>query len=264
MGKKSRQKWLNREQRSIDQEIKKLRNKKFFKVFFIFFVLLAVVGIGIWQLPNYYNNKGDEMKIEDNEIAVIETNKGIIKLELYRSIAPKTVENFVKLANEGFYNGVKFHRVIEDLMIQTGDPLSKDDNPSDDGTGGPGYSFEDEINPWYLGLDETIIQSLEGQGYKYNKELKSLSNTVGAVSMANSGPNTNGSQFFIITKSDQLHLDGKHTVFGRVVEGMNVVGDIASVETNEMDRPVEDVVMEKVYIENISEDEEGDVGIKIE
>ncbi len=252
MGRKSRQKWLNREQRSIDQEIRKLKNKKFFKIFFIFFIFLSIIGVSIWQLPNYYN-KGEEKKIEDNEIAVIETNKGIIKLELYRSAAPKTVENFVNLANEGFYNGVKFHRIIEDFMIQTGDPLSKDDNPSDDGTGGPGYKFDDEINPWSLGLDEATIESLQSQGYKYNKELRSLPNVVGAVSMANSGPDTNGSQFFIITKSDQTHLDGKHTVFGNVLEGMDVVLDIAAVETDEMDRPIEDIVMESVYIDILDE-----------
>ncbi|MCK4591996.1 peptidylprolyl isomerase [Candidatus Parcubacteria bacterium] len=137
---------------------------------------------------------------EANKVAVIETNKGNIKLELYTSDAPKTVENFVKLSNENFYDGIKFHRVISNFMIQTGDPLSKDDNPANDGTGGPGYSFEDEIN----------FHKVE----------------VGSLAMANSGPNTNGSQFFIVTERPQPHLDGKHTVFGKVIEGMDVVRSI--------------------------------------
>ncbi|MBW6440790.1 peptidylprolyl isomerase [Patescibacteria group bacterium] len=148
---------------------------------------------------------------QENKIAVIETNKGNIKLELYTKDAPKTVENFVKLASESFYDGIKFHRVISDFMIQTGDPLSKDDNPANDGTGGPGYSFEDEIN--FHKVD------------------------VGSLAMANSGPNTNGSQFFIVTQRAQPHLDGKHTVFGKVLEGMDVV---TSIEQGD--------VMNKVYL----------------
>jgi len=148
---------------------------------------------------------------QENKIVLIETNKGDIKLELYMKDAPKTVENFVKLASENFYDGIKFHRVMSDFMIQTGDPLSKDDNPANDGTGGPGYSFEDEINSHKV--------------------------EVGSLAMANSGPNTNGSQFFIVTKRAQPHLDGKHTVFGKVLEGMNVV---TSIEQGD--------VMNKVYI----------------
>jgi len=258
MGKKSRQKWLNRETKVINQENKKSKKKKVVRFSLFLLIFLVLVSVGIWQTLKYYN-KG-EVKKEDNEIAVIETSKGKIELKLFRSIAPKTVENFVKLANEGFYNGVTFHRVIEDFMIQTGDPLSKDDDPSNDGTGGPGYSFEDEINPWYLGLDDQTIKSLQDQGYNYNRKLESLSNTVGAVAMANSGPNTNGSQFFIITQSDQSYLDGKHTVFAKVISGMDVVRDIATVETDETDRPIEDVTINDIYIttidleEKISED----------
>jgi len=158
------------------------------------------------------NNKANEIIMnQENKIAVIETNKGNIKLELYTKDAPKTVENFVKLASESFYDGIKFHRVISDFMIQTGDPLSKDDNPANDGTGGPGYSFEDEIN--FHKVD------------------------VGSLAMANSGPNTNGSQFFIVTQRAQPHLDGKHTVFGKVLEGMDVV---TSIEQGD--------VMNKVYL----------------
>lgn len=127
--------------------------------------------------------------------ATIETTKGPIELELYPKYAPKTVNNFVFLAQEGFYDGVKFHRVISDFMIQTGDPTGT-------GTGGPGYKFDDELktNP--------------------------LRHETGVISMANAGPNTNGSQFFI-THSPQPHLDGMHTVFGRVVAGQNVVDTIA-------------------------------------
>jgi peptidyl-prolyl cis-trans isomerase B (cyclophilin B) len=151
--------------------------------------------------------------------ATIKMAKGDIVLELDPAVAPKTVANFVTLANSGFYNGLVFHRVIADFMIQGGDP---DGN----GTGGPGYKFEDEINPRALGLADAQISALEAQGYVYNFDLKSLPNVPGAISMANAGPNTNGSQFFIITTQAQPHLDGKHTVFGNVLEGMDIVTQI--------------------------------------
>jgi len=186
------------------------------------------------------NNPADIQDNEANKIAIIETSKGNIKLELYTNDAPKTVENFVKLANENFYDGTKFHRVISDFMIQGGDPISKGvfgedfvydpkENPNNlpvAGTGGPGYKFEDEIDPWDLGLDENTIRYYESKGYKYNRNLNSHKVDVGSLAMANSGPNTNGSQFFIVTERAQPHLDGKHTVFGRVIEGMDVVRDI--------------------------------------
>ena len=137
-----------------------------------------------------------EMQIDTNKkyMAEIETNKGIIELELYPNHAPKTVNNFVFLAREGFYDGISFHRVISNFMIQGGDPTGS-------GAGGPGYSFEDEVadNP--------------------------LTHERGVISMANAGPNTNGSQFFI-THSPQPHLNGKHTVFGKVVSDQNVVDSI--------------------------------------
>ncbi len=170
-------------------------------------------------------------------VMMIETNKGNIKLELFMGDAPRTVENFVKLANENFYNGTKFHRVISDFMIQGGDPLSKDDDPSNDGTGGPGYKFKDEMNPISLGLDEATIKNYEAGGYEYDYNLNSHKMEVGVLAMANSGPNTNGSQFFIVTESPQPHLDGKHTVFGKVLEGMDVV---RSIEQGD--------VMSRVYI----------------
>jgi len=147
--------------------------------------------------------------------ATIHTNHGAIEVELYDEDAPKTVENFRKLAADGFYDGVVFHRVIPDFMIQGGDPTGT-------GSGGPGYQFEDEAN------DRKVVR--------------------GALAMANAGPNTNGSQFFVVTTEAASWLDGKHTVFGRVTSGMDVVDAISAVETGSGDRPREDVVMERVEL----------------
>src|SRR3954453_1485339 len=141
------------------------------------------------------------------------TNQGDIVLELFDEDGAKTVDNFKKLAGQGFYDGVIFHRVIRDFMIQGGDPTGT-------GTGGPGYTFEDEIN------DHKIAR--------------------GALAMANAGPNTNGSQFFIVTTDAAPWLDGKHTVFGRVVDGMDVVDKIEAGETDRNDRPREDALIERV------------------
>ncbi|MBI2062899.1 MAG: peptidylprolyl isomerase [Candidatus Yanofskybacteria bacterium] len=154
--------------------------------------------------------------------AILVTARGNIELELYQKVAPKTVANFVKLAASGFYDGTKFHRVIDDFMIQGGDPLSKTDDPRV-GTGGPGYQFEDEINLKSLGAPDELIAQYEAQGYKYSNILQSLPVDPGYIAMANAGPNTNGSQFFIVTTKPQQHLYGKHTVFGKVVKGMDVV-----------------------------------------
>jgi cyclophilin family peptidyl-prolyl cis-trans isomerase len=145
--------------------------------------------------------------------ATLHTNHGAIELELFDGDAPKTVENFRKLAEDGFYNGVIFHRIIPDFMIQGGDPTGT-------GSGGPGYSFEDEFN------DHPVAR--------------------GALAMANAGPNTNGSQFFIVTAEACPWLDGKHTVFGQVTGGMDVVNAISSTETGPNDRPREDVVIERI------------------
>ncbi|MEK7538982.1 MAG: peptidylprolyl isomerase [Patescibacteria group bacterium] len=156
--------------------------------------------------------------------AIITTNKGIITLELFADKAPKTVENFVKLANSGFYNGTRFHRVIKGFMIQGGDPLSKDlANQNRWGTGGPGYAFEDEI-------------------HAENR------NVIGTIAMANAGPNTNGSQFFINVANNNF-LDTKHTVFGRVSAGMDVVIAIENTKTTQPgDRPVEDMLIQNIEI----------------
>jgi len=145
----------------------------------------------------------------------LHTNKGAIEFELFDDDAPKTVENFVKLARDGFYDGVVFHRVIPDFMIQGGDPTGT-------GRGGPGYTFEDEFN------DNKVAR--------------------GAFAMANAGPNTNGSQFFIVTAEATPWLDGKHTVFGRVTNGMGVVDEISNVDTDANDKPRDDVTIERVEL----------------
>src|SRR6059058_4817755 len=147
--------------------------------------------------------------------AVMHTNHGDITLELFDEDAPKTVDNFKKLAGDSFYNGVVFHRVIKDFMIQGGDPTGT-------GRGGPGYTFEDEIN------DHKIAR--------------------GALAMANAGPNTNGSQFFIVTTDAAPWLDGKHTVFGRVIEGMDSVDSIEGTPTGARDKPVNDALIERVEL----------------
>jgi cyclophilin family peptidyl-prolyl cis-trans isomerase len=147
--------------------------------------------------------------------ATIHTNVGAIELELFDDDAPKTVENFTKLSRDGFYDGVIFHRVIPDFMIQGGDPTGT-------GMGGPGYQFEDEIN------DHSIVR--------------------GTLAMANAGPNTNGSQFFIVTAEATPWLDGKHTAFGRVTGGMDTVDKISATATDGSDRPLDEIRIERVEL----------------
>jgi len=147
--------------------------------------------------------------------ATIETNHGTIQLELFDEEAPETVANFRKLASEGFYDGLVFHRVIGNFMIQGG-------CPNGTGTGGPGYTFDDEFN------EHPIVR--------------------GTLAMANAGPNTNGSQFFIVTADACPWLDGKHTVFGRVTGGMDVVDAISSVESDASDRPRDEVTIQRVEL----------------
>ncbi len=164
---------------------------------------------------------GSTMK---NRTAVFETNMGTFKVELFEDKMPITTKNFIDLAEKGFYDNTKFHRVIEDFMIQSGDPLSKDNSMKARwGTGGPGYKIKDEF-------------------------AKGLSNVRGTIAMANAGPNTGGSQFFI-NVVDNTFLDGKHPVFGKVVEGMEIVDEIVAVETEGPDRPVNDVVVKKITIQ---------------
>lgn len=156
--------------------------------------------------------------------ALIKTNYGNIKVLLYGKESLNTVNNFLNLANLGFYNNTKFHRVIADFMIQGGDPNTKTDQTNIYGTGGPGYMFADEINNYPL--------------------------VRGSLAMANSGPNTNGSQFFIVTASSTPWLDGAHTNFGEVIEGMEVVDQIEAVETGVNDLPLEDVIILEIEIIN--------------
>jgi peptidyl-prolyl cis-trans isomerase B (cyclophilin B) len=148
--------------------------------------------------------------------ANMNTTHGTIAVELFDDDAPKTVANFRKLAEDGFYNGIVFHRVIPDFMIQSGCPQGT-------GTGGPGYQFEDEIN------DHKVVR--------------------GALAMANAGPNTNGSQFFIVTIDSAAWLDGKHTVFGQVTAGMDAVDAIEGSPTSARDRPVDPPVIESIELD---------------
>jgi len=250
----------------------------------------------------------EKMRKDTNPVAVIETSLGTITVELYRHAAPKTVENFVSLARgekeftdtdgkpakRPYYDGLVFHRVIPNFMIQGGDIKGN-------GTGGPGYQFADEINAKALGLDKMKVSSspmamqevgqvartevfkklniksqqdltakqkeaeamfkseqdkwknktmeelFTARGITYTPGLESESNTKGSLSMANAGPNTNGSQFFI-SVADNVYLDGKHTVFGRVIGGLEVAETITKVERDQQDRPKTSVVMKKVTI----------------
>jgi len=209
----------------------------------IIIILIVVISATIIFFMNYTNEdkgKDKENLIVDpvakkeeggkGNIAIFQTNFGDIELELFADKAPKTVENFIKLAGDGFYDGIKFHRVINGFMIQGGDPFSKDDSQKELwGQGGPGYTFEDEIH-------------------------SENNNVIGSISMANAGPNTNGSQFFINT-ADNDFLDAKHTVFGKVINGMDVVMAISQVDVEysspmaqQPDRPVKPVIIEKVIL----------------
>lgn len=230
MGKARKLKQQRKIEREEQEQARKKKKKKQAAIYLFILLLFIIVIVGIIFLSN-------SLKEKDIRRVVIETEKGDIKLELYPKVAPKTVENFIKLTEEGFYDGTTFHRVIEDFMIQGGDPLSKDDDPSNDGTGGPGYTFEDEINPIALNLTLAKTKELEQKGYKFRLDLESIPHEVGVISMANAGPNTNGSQFFIVTTQAQPHLDGLHTVFGRVYAGMDVV---RSIEQGD--------VMKRVYV----------------
>ena len=192
----------------------------------IFFILIFVFIF--WFFSVYKENisgkffmKNDDKNLIRGEqsgkslIAVLKTNLGDIKIEFFEKDAPKTTANFMKLSSEGFYNGARFHRVINGFMIQAGDPNSKDDDWLNDGTGGPGYQFEDELNP-------------QAESYKAGY-LK------GVVAMANSGPDTNGSQFFIMLEN--YPLPRNYTIFGKVVEGQDVVDKIGNLKTYENDNP---------------------------
>ncbi len=186
----------------------------------IFLSLCIIIGLTSYF---YFMNNSEDVSAVTKGNAVFKTSEGEFEIEFFGEKSPKTVENFKKLVKEGFYDGVKFHRVGKGFMIQGGDPLTKDDSQQAMwGTGGPGYMFEDEIS-------------------ELNNNLK------GTISMANAGPNTNGSQFFINTV-DNSNLDDRHTVFGKVVRGMDVVEKIENVEVGIKKVPVEAVVIESVVL----------------
>jgi cyclophilin family peptidyl-prolyl cis-trans isomerase len=181
----------------------------------------------------YLEQANHEDLAAEYKYALIKTSLGDIKVELFSDKSPVTVNNFLNLASQGFYKNTKFHRIIKDFMIQGGDPLTRDDDPDNDGTGGPDYRFADEMNDIPL--------------------------TRGNLAMANSGPNTNGSQFFIVTALATPWLDGKHTNFGKVVEGMEVVDKLESADTDRTtsrnpeasyhkDRPVEPIFLKDIEL----------------
>ncbi len=207
------------------------------KQLFLLIGSLVVVGLVIWSVPKgiiWMSQRNvisgefgslNRQELVDNRFALLKTTYGDIKLEFMPDSAPNTVANFILLAQKDFYDGVSFHRVIDDFMIQSGDPLSRDDNPDNDGTGDPGYQFADE----------------------FNKNTPKL--VRGVIAMANSGPDTNGSQFFIITREELSSLDGQHTPFGVVVSGMDIVDKIGQSKTIiPGDKLVEDVIIEDVIL----------------
>lgn len=191
-------------------------------------VIVVVVIVGGYFLLVRDRGEGSTDRdtvtpLNKNMVAIMQTNFGEITLELFVSDAPKTVENFIKLAEAGFYIDTKFHRVIKGFMIQGGDPLSIDNTVKDRwGTGGPGYTFADEI-------------------HANNR------NVAGTIAMANSGPNTNGSQFFINT-ADNNFLDAKHTVFGKVIAGSDILATIENTAVGKQDRPIDDVIIKNITI----------------
>ncbi len=227
MGRKERFKKEKREeiQTQAKIEIEKRRTEKysgwntFWRKWQFWVVIAAFLALIIYPFRSDIMNTSKD--VEETNItnsansAIIHTSMGDIAVDFYREDSPNTVENFEKLASDGFYDGLIFHRVIETFMIQTGDP-------DGDGTGGPGYEFEDEFN------DHTMV--------------------AGSLAMANSGPNTNGSQFFIITEEEQPHLDGKHTVFGEVTSGLNVAVEISRVAVDENDKPIDKVLIQSIEL----------------
>jgi len=184
------------------------------------FLCLAGLGYLLYVRSTPENNQTAEPSNNFMHTITIKTNMGVIKFQTYDADAPKASDNFITLAQKGFYNNLVFHRVINGFMIQGGDPAGN-------GTGGPGYKFEDELDPQ--------TESYK-QGYKK-----------GVVAMANAGPNTNGSQFFIMLEDYPLpHL---YTIFGKVISGQEVVDAIGKVKTDAGDRPVKPVIMEQVTVE---------------
>lgn len=193
--------------------------KKLMLILIMIFAVSASVGCSQQapQTPQAPAGEAPKQAAGKNGVAIFETTKGTFKIELFEDKAPKTAKNFIDLVNKGFYNGIIFHRVIDGFMIQSGDP-------NGNGTGGPGYTIPDEFHP----------------SLKHD--------SAGVLSMANRGPNTGGSQFFI-TLAPTPWLDNKHAIFGKVTEGLDVVKAIGKVKTGANDKPVENVVIKTITIE---------------
>ncbi len=196
----------------------------------LLWMLLAIVGCGTDDSPTAATTADFRWPDGPRPIAILQVEgMGEIHVELYPSLAPATVDNFIELANEDFYVGTTFHRILPDMMIQGGDPNSRDDEPANDGHGGTGHPIEDEFSE--------------------------APHTRGVISMANSGGRNTGSSQFFIVRADARHLDGKHSIFGRVVSGMEVVDAIAAVELDKHgrwgppNRPLRNVVVSKISIQ---------------
>jgi cyclophilin family peptidyl-prolyl cis-trans isomerase len=230
-------------------------------ILLVFFIITRFSSVGFGVLKTDAGKTYDQAPsnvLEDgvDYQAVIKTNMGDIKYDLLEENAPVTVNNFVFLAKDNFYDEVEFHRVVKDFIIQSGSRLTLDNNPQNDGVGGPGYKFDDEINWESINLPEEVTKVLEQEGYASDTEVKSVPITQYSLAMANAGPNTNGSQFFIVTGEKDSEnvkaLRGKHTVFGQLISGKEVIEKIngAAVEDpNSMSpRPIEDIVILDVEI----------------
>lgn len=199
-----------------------------------------------------------EMNIDTNKDykALVKTSMGDFTIDLYEKNAPMAVNNFVFLAQDSYYNNVSFHRVVKGVLIQTGDRNTLDNNPNNDGSGGPGYSFADEINWESLGLSEAKRQQLTNLGYSNDTNVTSQPLEQMSVAMANNGPDTNGSQFFIVTApSDDVivkGMEGRYTVFGKVISGWDTVQKIESVQVDDptasSPKPLEKVVVNEIVI----------------
>lgn len=234
-------------------------------------IILIVIGIGsfknhkdqvaqekeFWP-PNVEKPSEADIARINNEVVCFETSQGTIKMEMYPESAPLTVNNFLRLVADGSYDNSIFHRVIDDFMVQggqlkmaQGDTLEQVEMPIDD----VGYAFKDEINPWSIGLTDeqvnTIQDSQQNDKYMYDKNLNSYPIEYGYLCMANAGANTNSTQFFVVSKKAGCEwLNGRHTVFGKVTEGMDIVEKIQKVETDESDKPIENVLIIRAWIEN--------------
>ena len=187
-------------------------------------LVITIIAVALLFVFGLKKEQPTTLSMNTTHQITMSTSAGDIVIDMYGEATPKTVENFTTLASEGFYDGTRFHRIIENFMVQGGDPLSKDlESKNMWGTGGPGYQFEDEFVP-------------------------ELSNVKGTIAMANAGPGTNGSQFFL-NVADNTFLDGKHTVFGVVSEGYDIVEALSQVATDGGDKPLEDVILNSVTVE---------------